>query len=548
MHGDRLIAVALDAYRYVSWLLTSAAYVVFVQLPGRWLQAGVVLSLLLAAIAAQYTYRMYWGNGRMVARIVLLETAALLALLAPTGGLDSVFVWYALNPMLVAAVILPAWWSPGVVTAFLAAAALLAPARAGPWPERMQTVLIFLLVTVAAQILAMLNRMTHRHNIELQERGDRLRRALDVQAALYSLIRQLATAQHRAEIAQVAAAAGRPLLGVPTLAVWIDGAAPAWAGARLSDADERWLVALAARGAKGPAVETIVPPPGVAMHPLTAGDATIGAIFLFAPELTATGPLRQGAVHGMEESLRGLSDMIAFAVERIGLEHMRQRLAIAAEKQRIAGELHDSVAQKLFSVSSALYALEQRSASRDGAAADQARLIGETARQAAEELRQSIHGLTSGDAGTVPLQAAVKRYLATLQLMHEVDVTYDVSGDDRGLNPELQRALLRILQEACGNALRHGRCTHLNVSMRIEDDRCELRIADNGHGFVPGPVPVREREPGRGLGLANMSRLASRFGGEFDLVSAPQRGTIVTVTVPTTRFPAVPAWKEANIL
>lgn len=495
----------------------------FIPLPGRWLQGGVVVSLLLAAMAAQYTYRMYWGNPKLVARVAVLETAAVLALLVPTGGMDSVFIWYAMNPMLVAAVTLPVWWSPAALTAFLGAAALLTPDVAGRLGPRLQTALIYVLVTVAAQILAMINRLTQRHNAELQERGARLQRALDVQAALYALIRRLATAQTPAEIAQVAAAAGQSVLGARTVAVRLDGEAPAVAGAALADDAVAWLTECAGEPSKLAGAAPAAP--GVTVHPIAAGETPQGAIIAFG----------DGAPPG--DVLRGIADLISFALQRIGLEQTRQRLAIAAEKQRIAGELHDVVAQKLFSISTALYALQQHA---DPAVSQQAGVIGQVAQQAARELRLSIDGLAARGGGEASLLETVRSYLATLKLMHGVSISYQETGHDRRLSPKLQRALFRILQEASGNALSHGQCTELAVSLLIGERQCRLRIADNGRGFSACPGLVRGGEAGRGYGLANMRALVLRWGGDLDLVSNPGSGTVVTVTIPLT-FRPVPA-------
>ena len=104
-------------------------------------------------------------------------------------------------------------------------------------------------------------------------------------------------------------------------------------------------------------------------------------------------------------------------------------------------------------------------------------------------------------------------------------VTVDASLNDVTVPAPVQHALLRITQEACANAVRHGHARRLAVSMTRGDGHVELAVRDTGTGFDPAA-------PHAGSGLAHIRDRVAELGGTVDIESEPGRGAALTVRVP----------------
>jgi signal transduction histidine kinase len=96
---------------------------------------------------------------------------------------------------------------------------------------------------------------------------------------------------------------------------------------------------------------------------------------------------------------------------------------------------------------------------------------------------------------------------------------------------ELDVQLFRIAQEAVGNARKHGHATQVHLTLRVEPEHIQLRVEDNGHGFVPDSSGQASKA-GEHLGLLSMRERAERLRGRLSINSAPGHGTIVEATVP----------------
>ena len=156
--GDSLnIGTVLNYYRYGSLLITSIFYFGGPPAAPWFLKTGVSLCLLLEAVV--FT-RLFKANGDKIMQkaLVAIETAGLAFILIFTGGLDSPFLWYAINPILAAATLLPFYFCWSMAAAFLVLAFSLHRFRLYSlepdlplWPDRSNFILIFILITLAAQ-------------------------------------------------------------------------------------------------------------------------------------------------------------------------------------------------------------------------------------------------------------------------------------------------------------------------------------------------------------------------------------------------------------
>ena len=206
-------------------------------------------------------------------------------------------------------------------------------------------------------------------------------------------------------------------------------------------------------------------------------------------------------------------------------------LSAAAERGRLARDIHDSLGHHLTAVT---VQLEKAEAFRhlDAASADRAVADARAAAlQALREVRGSV-AVLRGDEPTAPLSAMLAG-LVRQAGSGEPQVTVTVTGDEAGLGAAGRMVLFRAAQEALTNVRRHSGAGRVCVSVTLDDREARLVVADDGRGFdlasgaVTGGLAARE-----GFGLLGMRERAALAGGHAEVDSRSGAGTTVTVTVP----------------
>ena len=192
--------------------------------------------------------------------------------------------------------------------------------------------------------------------------------------------------------------------------------------------------------------------------------------------------------------------------------------ARAAERARIAREIHDAISQHLFGLR--MIAAGMRRADPENQQVRVIERISEDALRDMQALLIELRPASLDGAGLVPaLQEICAAYHDRL------GVTVDACLDDITVPAPVEHALLRITQEACANAVRHGNARRLTVSLARQDGHVELAVRDTGTGFDPAA-------PHAGSGLAHIRDRAAELGGTVEIDSAPGRGAALTVRVP----------------
>ncbi len=192
--------------------------------------------------------------------------------------------------------------------------------------------------------------------------------------------------------------------------------------------------------------------------------------------------------------------------------------ARAAEQARIAREIHDAISQHLFGLQ--MIAAGMRRADPGN---QQARAIERISQEALRDMQMLLTELRPASLDGAGLAPALQEICAAYR--DRLGVTVDASLDDVTVPAPVEHALLRITQEACVNAVRHGNARRLAVSMTRQDGHVVLAVRDTGTGFDPAT-------PHAGSGLAHIRDRAAELGGTVHIDSAPGRGAALTVRVP----------------
>ena len=202
--------------------------------------------------------------------------------------------------------------------------------------------------------------------------------------------------------------------------------------------------------------------------------------------------------------------------------------AVAAERNRMAREVHDAVAQGLVSILLQLRSAEGALASGDVEDASDALGQARAAAEAAfEETRRSVLGLAPSPLEGRSLEEALKLELAWANRTGVVDARLVTSGTRTALPPNLAHTLFRIAQEALTNALRHARARSVRVGIVYGDAGVTVLVQDDGDGFDRAAVERDGRD-----GLDGMAERARLLGGTFELDSTPGWGTRVRAWIP----------------
>jgi signal transduction histidine kinase len=218
----------------------------------------------------------------------------------------------------------------------------------------------------------------------------------------------------------------------------------------------------------------------------------------------------EGNFNRMAERLDG-----AMATER--------QLAGASERARIARELHDAISQDLFSLR--LLAGGLRKALPAGSPLrPQAETMEQTATGTMHEMQAlllELRPVALEDAGLVPaLEELCGAYRERL------GVTVDADLEPVQLTPPAEHALLRVVQEALANAVKHARPNRIRLRLHQRDGQVAVTVSDDGAGFDPARVDRH------GMGLGLMRERIAELGGTFQLDSTPGEGTSVRILLP----------------
>jgi two-component system NarL family sensor kinase len=222
--------------------------------------------------------------------------------------------------------------------------------------------------------------------------------------------------------------------------------------------------------------------------------------------------------------LAAVGYQLASAIQRIQLAEQATRVALVEERNRLAREVHDTLAQDLAGIALQLEAADALLDSAPERARARLRQALARTRESLEETRRSVLDMRSGPLERQELPAALAELSRRFAEETGVVVKEQLELDGPRLPARHEQALYRIAQEALTNVRRHAAARVVVIALRREHDTVCLSIADDGRGFV-----VDERA---GFGLMSMQERARLLGGTARISSDPGQGTHVNTCLP----------------
>jgi len=228
------------------------------------------------------------------------------------------------------------------------------------------------------------------------------------------------------------------------------------------------------------------------------------------------------------EIAQALASQASLAIQLTRLAKTARQSAVLEERNRLAGEIHDSLAQNFAGIAMQLEVAEEELAAGEGAPLRRVRLANEMAVFGLAEARRSALCLRSTVIEESGLVGALRMLVERSNVAGRLRCNFRSNCiPEESLPHRLQHELLRIAQEAISNAIRHGKPTVVTVTLRWEPHNLILQIKDNGSGIPPTCLVKSE-----GIGLRSMRERAAQIGAKLVVRTGPSRGTRIMVTVP----------------
>ena len=228
---------------------------------------------------------------------------------------------------------------------------------------------------------------------------------------------------------------------------------------------------------------------------------------------------------------QSLADMATLGIALSQQVQQQREFAMLEERNRLAREIHDTVAQSLaaliLQIDALQFTMEQGEAEKAGQMLTVARTL---ARSALEDTRRAVRGLAAAGAQNLTPAQAIAQEAQQLEAESGIATQFVLTGDPQSLTSDQRASLLRITQEALTNARKHARPQRVRVGLQYGAEAVTLLIEDDGLGFdasarrVPGPEG--------GYGLFGIGERAALVGGTLQIDSTPGWGTRIRVTLP----------------
>lgn len=525
-------------YRTVSLSLTSLMFFLSETEPSLIYKSLIVILLIILARGFVLAYRRLRDKPRILMLMVSAEMAGIALLTFLTGGYESPFKLYVLNPVLMAAGSFSFFLGWNMLFAYLGIFVVFSYLYSNSAQASLSSVILengnlFLTLVLTVTVMQMVLRMKRQR----EEADARTNETMEHIKSLYNIVET--SSQHDfMNIGQVITDYVVKLTKLDKALFWFakKSGEPAPESRQTGWQQEEELFLFAElekhehewRLQREPVFKSL---PGLGdflLMPVRMSTRFVGMI-----------GVRLEAAEGLEgrrwyiQQLMFLSELSAIILERHELGVIENRLIITNEQNRIADEMHDSVSQSLFGIVYATHSLKQTWRKMpESLLEEQIELIHDSATKVAKELRITIYSLSSKKSGGPTWLGMVRSHLKSLSRLNDVEIELKITGDDFSLPYPYHKALFRIISEATGNAIRHGGAGRIEVELSLKPKWIKLSIVDDGRGFDTSLLLNQSEDNTGGLGMKNMQYLSQSLGGNFQVTSNEAAGTRIMISIP----------------
>lgn len=251
----------------------------------------------------------------------------------------------------------------------------------------------------------------------------------------------------------------------------------------------------------------------------------------------------------LEQKIEELNDVIeAASLEAVKVKEIQQKnekadsgkgiskLTILEiqenERQRISRELHDSTVQNLTGMVHKTELCSKLMEMDPIRCKLELSMMSRTLRDIINDTRQMIYNLRPMSFDDIGLDITIERAIDKIKTDKGCNIVFIVEGDSYAIHPVVGITLLRIIQEACNNAIKYAEANVISVKMIYKQDEVIITITDDGKGFDVEDLDISNRSDNSGFGLSMMKERVYLLSGEIDILSEANVGTKIQVKVP----------------
>jgi len=249
-------------------------------------------------------------------------------------------------------------------------------------------------------------------------------------------------------------------------------------------------------------------------------------------------------IQGLKSAAQSIDTLVSEEESMLAESDNRQKIidkglslleAQELERQRIARDLHDTTVQNLTS----LVHKSELCAKLIDIDTIRAKLelntMSNTIKSVINDMRGIIYNLKPMTLDDLGLTITVQRYANKLMDLNNIQVKVQANEEKKDVLPVIRLTLFRIIQEACNNILKHANASLINIDITYDENRINLKIKDNGSGFIIDNVRTNSPEHPSSFGLSFMRERTSLLSGTFEIQSDKGKGTTIMVSVPFTK-------------
>jgi len=226
-----------------------------------------------------------------------------------------------------------------------------------------------------------------------------------------------------------------------------------------------------------------------------------------------------------------LSRLAAVAIENAKLVAHAQRLVVSEERSRIAKEMHDGLAQSLFSIVLNLEAAIQQLTTDPKGTKERLIQLQKLASRDLKGVRQYIYDLQPSALEKFGLIEALRKRIEEITNMYHIPINYSVIRKRRPLPPAVEGCFYRVTQEALNNSIKHAEAKEISVKLSFGKDKVTLSVEDNGKGFDVKKVLSTVKSENK-LGLMGMMERVNKIDGKCSTESQLGQGTKIRAMIP----------------
>lgn len=202
------------------------------------------------------------------------------------------------------------------------------------------------------------------------------------------------------------------------------------------------------------------------------------------------------------------------------------------ERQRIARDLHDSTVQVLANLVHRCEICSKVMDVDSVRAKLEIEVIEKTLRDAISDMRNIIYNLRPMIFDDLGFEATLTKIVNKFNTSSDFNITFEIEGEDIKLEPVIAITIIRIIEEACNNSIKHSNGSEIKIYIKNENKVLHIEVSDNGEGYFIDQILKPEENNNKGFGVSMMKERVALLSGEITIDSKINEGTKIIIDIP----------------